>query len=140
MAQDITIRIGRAKIESTKLEIMRLKAILDKLELPYTMDDISFHNTLLDLNRIKTIHNVNVWKVEKDGSLSLTNRFGHSSRYNYKHIEILSLLEFQFVNLGILDGTELQFLDELLYKIECETDALMPRRRQIDKLQDGLAR
>ena len=140
MAQDITIRIGRAKIESTKLEIMRLKAILDKLELPYTMDDISFHNTLLDLNRIKTIHNANVWKVEKDGSLSLTNRFGHSGRYNYKHIEILSLLEFQFVNLGILDGTELQFLDELLYKIECETDALMPRRRQIDKLQDGLAR
>ena len=134
MAQDITITIGRAKFESTKLEIMRLKAILDKLELPYTMDDISFHNTLLDLNRIKAIHNAKVWKVEKDGSLSLTNRFGHSGRYNYEHIEILSLLEFQFVNLGILDGTELQFLDELLYKIECETDALMPRRRQIDKL------
>ena len=110
--------------------IKRVKAILDKLELPYTMDDISFHNTLLELNRIKTLHNANVWKVEKDGSLSLTNRFGHNGRYNYKHIEILSLLEFQFVNLGILDGTELQFLDNLLYKIECETEALMPRRRQ----------
>ena len=133
MARDNTIRIGESKIKSTKPEIMKLKAILDKLELPYTLDGISFHNTLLDLNRIKTIHNADVWKVEKDGSLSLTNRFGHSGRYNYQHLEILSLLEFQFVNLRILDGNELQFLDDLLYKIECETEALMPRRRQIDK-------
>ena len=42
----------------------------------------------------------NIWKVEKDGSLSLRNRFGHSGRYNYEHLEIISLLEFQFVDLG----------------------------------------
>ena len=134
MVQDIMIRIGESKIPSTKAEIMRFKAILDKLELPYILDNISFHNTLLELNRIKAIYSTNVWKVEKDGSLSLTNRFGHSGRFNYKHLEIMSLLEFQFVNLSILNGNELQFLDDLLYKVECETEALMPRRSQIDKL------
>ena len=139
MARNITIRIGEAKIISTRPEIKKFKAILDKLELPYTMDDISFHNTFLDLHRLKTIHNTNIWKVEKDGSLSLTNRFGHSSRYNYEHLEILSLLEFQFVNLGNLNTNEMQFLDDLLYRVECETGALMPGKRKIDELYDSLA-
>ena len=116
-----------------------MKAILDKLELPYTIDDISFHNTLLDLHRLKTIHNTNIWKVEKDGSLSLRNRFGHSGRYNYEYLEILSLLEFQFVDLGNLNGNEMQFLNDLLYRVECETEALKPGKRQIDKIYDSLA-
>ena len=134
MVHKSTIRIGEAKIKSTNSEIKILKAILDKLELPHIIDNVSFHNTLLDLNRIKAIHNTDVWKVEGDGSICLTNRFGHSGRFTYNHIELLSLLEFQFVNLGILNRNELQFLDDLLYKVECETDALMPRRSQIDKL------
>ncbi|UCE53457.1 MAG: hypothetical protein JSV31_30160, partial [Desulfobacterales bacterium] len=67
------IRIGEYEVKSTKHEIKRLKVILDKLEVPHTLDDISFHNTLLDLNRMKSTHNTNVWKVERDGSLSLTN-------------------------------------------------------------------
>ncbi len=130
----IMIRIGKSKIKSTKLEIKRFKAILDKLELPHILDDISFHNTLLDLHRIKTIHNTNVWKIEKDGSLSLTNRFGHNGRFAHKYLEIMSLLEFQFVNLGILNRKELEFLDYLLYKVEGKPEALMIRRKQIDKL------
>ena len=131
-----TIRIGEAKIISNSREIKRLKAILDKLEMPHILDDVSFHNTLLDLNRVKTIHNTEVWKVEKDGSLSLTNRFGHSGHFAYKHLELVSLLEFQFVNLGYLDRNEIEFLDDLLYKIECESEALMPRRRQLEKFSD----
>jgi hypothetical protein len=134
MEQDGTIRIGEAKIKSTNPEIKLLKAILDKLELPHILDDVSFHNTLLDLNRIKIIHNTDVWKVERDGSICLTNRFGHSGRFAFRHLELMSLLEFQFVNLGILNTNEMRFLDDLLYKVECETEALMPRKRQIDKL------
>ena len=134
MAHKSTIRIGEAKIKSTSSEIKKLKAILDKLEMPHILDDVSFHNTLLDLNRIKVIHNTDVWKVERDGSICLTNRFGHSGRFAYSHIEFLSLLEFQFVNLNILNRYELRFLDDLLYKVECENKALVPRRRQIDKL------
>ena len=127
-----TIRIGETKIKSANPEIKRLKAILDKLELPHILDDVSFHNTLLDLNRLKTIHNTDVWKVERDGSLSITNRFGHSGFFVYKHLELMSLLEFQFVNLDILNRNELEFLDGMLYKVECETEALMPRKRQIE--------
>ena len=134
MAHKSAIKIGDAKIKSTRSEIKKLKATLDKLEMPHILDDVSFHNTLLDLNRIKAIHNTDVWKVEKDGSICLTNRFGHSGRFIYNHIELLSLLEFQFVNLGILDNNELRFLDDLLYKVERENKALMPIRRKIDKL------
>ena len=132
------ISIGEAKIKSTKLEIKKFKAILDKLELPHVLDDISFHNTLLDLHRIKTIHNTDVWKVEKDGSLSLTNRFGHNGRFAYKYLEIMSLLEFQFVNLGVLNRKELEFLDGLLYRLEGEPKALMIRTKRIYKLNTSM--
>ena len=136
MTNSCAIRIGEAQVKSTSPEIKRLKAILDKLELPHILDDVSFHNTLLDLNRVKAIHNTEVWKVEKDGSLSLTNRFGHSGRFAYKNLELMSLLEFQFVNLDYLDRNEIEFLDDLLYNIECESEALMPRKRQLEKFSD----
>ena len=77
-----TIRIGEYSIKSAMREIKKLKAILDKIELPHILDDVCFHNTLLELNRIKAFHDTNVWKVEKDGSLSLKNRFGHSGRFS----------------------------------------------------------
>jgi hypothetical protein len=81
METSAVIKIGVNTIKASKHELRFLKAILDKLELPYILDDISFHNALLDLNTMKTIHNTNVWKVEKDGSISLKNRFGHSGRF-----------------------------------------------------------
>jgi hypothetical protein len=68
------IEIGDNTLKASKHELRFLKAILDKLELPYILDDISFHNTLFDLNRMKTIHNTNAWKVEKDGSISLNEQ------------------------------------------------------------------
>ena len=131
-----TIRIGEYRIKSALREIKEFKVILDKIELPHILDDISFHNTLLELNRIKFFHDTNVWKVEKDGSLSLKNRFGHSGRFAYRHLEILSLLEFQFVNLSILDKKEVEFLDALLSRIESIPEALKPTKRQIGNSAD----
>jgi hypothetical protein len=131
-----TIRIGEYSIKSAMLEIKKLKAILDKIELPHILDDISFHNTLLELNRIKAFHDTNIWKIEKDGSLSLKNRFGHCGRFAYRHLEILSLLEFQFVNLSFLDKNEVEFLDALLSRIESIPEALKPKKRQISNTAD----
>jgi hypothetical protein len=38
------IKIGANTIKSSKQDLQFLKAILDKLELPYILDGISFHN------------------------------------------------------------------------------------------------
>ena len=118
MAISGQIRIGENIIESTKTEMQFLKSILDKLELPYILDDVSFHNTLLDLHRMKTVHNTDVWKVERDGSLSLKNRFGHSGRFYYRYLRMPSLIEFQFVDLGILTEEEAVFLGYIIYDAE----------------------
>ena len=112
------IRIGDNIIESTGPEMQFLKSILDKLVLPYVLDDVSFHNTLLDLHRMKTIHNTDVWKVERDGSVSLKNRFGHSGRFYYRYLRMPSLIEFQFVDLNILTEEEKEFLGYLIYEAE----------------------
>ena len=118
MATSGEIRIGENIIESTKPEMQFLKAILDKLELPYVLDDVSFHNTLLDLHRMKTIHNTDVWKVERDGSVSLKNRFGHSRQFYYRYLRMPSLIEFQFVDLNILTEEEAEFLGYIIYDAE----------------------
>ena len=118
MANSGEIRIGENIIESTKPEMQFLKSILDKLELPYVLDDVSFHNTLLDLHRMKTIHNTDVWKVERDGSVSLKNRFGHSGRFYYRYLRMPSLIEFQFVDLNILTEDEAEFLSYIIYDAE----------------------
>jgi hypothetical protein len=112
------IRIGEYKLKSTRQAIQRLKAILDKLELPHILDDVGFHNTFIDLYRMKSLYNTNVWKVEKDGSVSLRNRFGHSGRFDYRYLIIQSLLEFQFVDLSILSNEEAEFLSNLIYEFE----------------------
>ena len=72
MTNSSMIIIGDKKFRSTKQEMQLLKAVLDKLELPYILDGISFHNTLLALNRMKAIHNTNVWKVEREKIMWLT--------------------------------------------------------------------
>lgn len=113
-----TIRIDKNIVHSREQEIKALKAILDKLELPHVIDDISFHNTSADLNRVKALHNTKLWKVEKDGSLSLSNRFGHNGRLAYRELIISSIIEFNFVNLCNLGVDEGEFLAELLSKFE----------------------
>lgn len=118
MAISGQIRVGENIIESTKPEMHFLKSILDKLELPYVLDDVSFNNTLLDLHRMKTIHNTDVWKVERDGSVSLKNRFGHCGRFYYRYLRMPSLIEFQFVDLNILTDKEAEFLGYIIYDAE----------------------
>ncbi len=118
MANSGQIGIGENIIKSTKSEMQFLKSILDKLELPYVLDNVSFHNTLLDLHRMKTIHNTNIWKVERDGSVSLKNRFGHNGRFSYRYLRMPNLIEFQFVDLDILTEEETEFLGYLIYEAE----------------------
>ena len=112
------IRIGENIIESTKKEMQFLKLILDKLELPHIVDDISFHNTLLDLHRLKSIHNTDVWKVEKDGSVNLNNRFGHCGRFDFEYLQMPNLIEFQFVDLNFLTEEEAEFLGYIIFEAD----------------------
>ena len=118
MANSSHIRIGENVIKSSASEMRFLKSILDKLEVPYVIDDVSFHNTLQDLYRLKTIHGTDVWKVEKDGSVSLKNRFGHNGRFCYQYLCMPSLIEFQFVDLNILTEEENEFLSYIIYEAE----------------------
>ena len=118
MASSAMIKIGANTIKSSKQEFKFLKAILDKLEYPYILDGISFHNSLIDLNRMKAIHNTNVWKVEADGSVSLKNRFGHSGRFDYRYLRVPNLIEFQFVDFNILADEEYDFLGYIIYEAE----------------------
>ena len=113
-----TIKIDKSIVKSNRQEIKRVKAILDKLQLPHIVDDISFHNTNIDLNRMRTLHNTKIWKVEKDGSLSLSNRFGHSGRLAYREISIESITEFNFVDLFSLSNDDGEFLADLIRKFE----------------------
>jgi len=118
MANSGQIRIGENIIKAKASEMQFLKSILDQLELPYVLDDISFHNTLLDLHRMKTIHNTEVWKVEGDGSVSLKNRFGHNGRFDYNYLRMPNLIEFQFVDLDILTDEENEFLGYIIHDAE----------------------
>ena len=118
MANSGMIKIGANTIKASKHELKFLKSILDKLELPYTLDGISFHNTLIDLNRMKAIHNTNVWKVEADGSLSLKNRFGHCGRFDYRYLRMPPLIEFQFVDFNFLTNEEYDYLGYIIYKAD----------------------
>jgi hypothetical protein len=118
MPGDCILRIGSYKAKAAKKEIQRLKAILDKLEIPYVLDSISFHNTSYIVSRMKTIYNTKVWKVEKDGSVSLANRFGHSGRFEYRYLNMPNPLELQFVDLSTLSHDEVEFLSFLLYKAD----------------------
>jgi hypothetical protein len=113
-----TIRIGEYKIKTSRQTVRRLKSILDKLQVPHILDDVGFHNTLLDLYRMKSLYNTEVWKVEEDGSVSLKNRFGHSGRFENRKLIVKNLLEFQFVDLTILDNKEARFLSDQIYEFE----------------------
>ena len=113
-----TIRIGRDKVKTTKRAVQRFKAILDILEVPHILDDVGFHNTLADQFRMKSLYNTKVWKVEKDGSVSLKNRFGHSGCFDYRYLIVKSLLEFQFVDLSLLNSEEAEFLSSQIYEFE----------------------
>ena len=116
MTRDSILRIGSHKSFTTPEKIKRLSGILDKLEIPYVLDSISFHNTSYAVSRMKAVHETKVWKVEKDGSVSLINRFGHSGCFEYRYLNMSSPLELQFVDTTSLSNQEVEFLSFLLFK------------------------
>jgi hypothetical protein len=118
MNRDRTLIIGSYRTETNKKELQRLKVILDKLEIPYVLDSISFHNTAYAVRRMQALHKTKVWKVEKDGSVSLINRFGHGGRFEYRYLNMPSPLEFQFVDLSFLNNEDVEFLSFLLFKAD----------------------
>jgi len=118
MTRDRILRIGSYRTKTTQKELQRLKVILDKLEIPYVLDSISFHNTAYAVQRMQSLHNTKVWKVEQDGSVSLTNRFGHAGRFVYRYLNMPSLLEFQFVDLSYLNNEDVEFLSFVLFKAD----------------------
>ena len=116
MSRNSILRMGSYKSITTPEKIQRLRAILDKLEIPYVLDSVSFHNTSYAVSRMKAVHETGVWKVEKDGSVSLINRFGHSGRFEYRYLNMPSPLEFQFVDTSALSNDEIDFLSFLIFK------------------------
>ena len=132
-----TIRIGEYKIKSTRQSVGRLKTILDRLEVPLQIHDVSLHNTLLDLYRMKFLYKTDVWKVEKDGSVSLKNRFGHSGRFENRCLTIRNLLEFQFVDLSLLGREEAEFLSNQIYEFEFRFNLSRTFLLQGRQLQDN---
>jgi hypothetical protein len=116
MTRESILRIGSHKSFTTPEKIKRLRGILDKLEIPYVLDSISFHNTSYAVSRMKAVHETKVWKVEKDGSVSLINRFGHSGRFEYRYLNMSSPLELQFIDTSCLNDQEVEFLSYLLFK------------------------
>ena len=116
MSRKSILRIGSHKSFTTPDTIQRLRLILDKLEIPYVLDSISFHNTSYAVSRMKAVHETKIWKVEKDGSVSLINRFGHSGRFEYRYLNMASPLELQFVDTTSLSNDEVEFLSFLLFK------------------------
>ena len=118
MTRDCILRIGNYKSNTTQKELQRLKIILDKLEIPYVLDSISFHNTSYAVQRMKTVHNTKAWKVERGGSVSLINRFGHGGRFKYRYLNMPSPLEFQFVDLSCLNNEDVEFLSFVLFKAD----------------------
>jgi len=115
--------IGSYRTDTTKKELQRLKAILDKLEIPYVLDSISFHNTAHAVQRMQALHKTKVWKVEKDGSVSLKSRFGHGGRFEYRYLKMPSPLEFQFVDLSFLNNEDIEFLGFVLFKADAFASA-----------------
>lgn len=79
---------------------------------------------------MKTLHNTNVWKIEKDGSLSLSNRFGHSGRLAYQQLSIANIMEFDFITLCSLSYEEAEFLADLLCKFEHWNEKQIPIEKQ----------
>lgn len=114
--QNSKIIVYDNEVRVSKEDIRNLKDILDKLKIHYIIDDISFHATDAIVGLMKYFKNTNVWKVEKNGSVNLKNRFGHSNHFEYRTLCIPSLIEFLLVDMNVLNDKETCFLDVLIKK------------------------
>jgi len=117
MAKVGIIQIADSRIEATPEDVRMLKSILDKLRIQHIIDDVVFFAAFDAAARMKEIHNVKVWKVEKDGSVSLKNRFGHSGRFEYRKLVMASVYEISYRDLIDLDYEEAEFLSDLVCSV-----------------------
>jgi len=68
--------------------MIQLIKILDRFEIHYILDRVSFHSTEASVSLVKAIHNTTIWKVEKNGGVNLDNRFGGSAKFRYDRFVI----------------------------------------------------
>ena len=86
-----TIEIDEERYAVSKNYMIQLRKILDRFEIHYILDRVSFHSTESSVSLLKAIYNTNIWKVEKDGGVSLDNQFGHSAKFMYDCFVISNL-------------------------------------------------
>jgi len=82
------LEIGDKTQTVSKNYLVELRGVLDRHRIHYILDRVSFHSTEGSLALSKDIHNKKVWKVEKNGGVSLNNPFGHSAKFRYEHLII----------------------------------------------------
>jgi len=102
------LEIDKNTIVVSKNYIVELRRILDKVEIHYILDRVSYHSTEGALALAKAIHNTRIWKVEKDGGVHVDNQFGHSAKFKYNHLVIpsLNMIKFRLENTGSLTSYE----------------------------------
>ena len=117
MVDEGIIEIGNEKFQTSREDIKRLKSILDELRIMHIIDDVIFYPPFAEAKRMKEIRNANArgWEIEKDGGISLENRFCHNGRFEYRELIIPDLFENNFTRLILLDDEEYKFLGDLLY-------------------------
>ncbi len=103
-----TIEIDERRYVVSKNYMIQLRKILDRFEIHYILDRVSFHSTESSVGLVKAIHNTRIWKVEKDGGVNLDNQFGHSVRFRYDRFVIpgLDLIKIRLENNDSLTSYE----------------------------------
>lgn len=112
------VEIGGEKVKTARANIRKLKSILDELCIMHIIDGVMFYSTSEKVDRMKEIHNVRGLKAEKNGGISLKNRFGHSGRLEYQELIIPDLFEINYTRLISIDEEEYKFVGNLLYGSE----------------------
>jgi len=109
------IEISGEKIKTTREDIRKLKSILDELHIMHIIDDVVCYSPSEAAEHTKEINTVRMWKIEKDGDVSLKNRFGRSEQFEYRELIIPDLFEINYMRLLLLDDENYRFLGNLLY-------------------------
>jgi len=72
----------------SKNHLVELRGVLDRYKIHYILDRVSFHSIEGSLALAKAIHNKKIWKIEKNGGVSIDNPFGHSAKFRYDRLVI----------------------------------------------------
>ena len=109
------IEISGEKIRTCREDIRKLKSILDELHIMHVIDDVVWYSPPDAAEWTKKIDNAWVWKIEKDGGVSLKNGFDRSGQFDYRELIIPDLFEINYTRLLLLEDENYKFLGDLLY-------------------------